>query len=318
VSHGFFETLGAQPLLGRRFLAEEDEAGRDHVVILGNNVWRTRFAGDPGVVGEKILLDGEPYTVVGVMGPEFAYPDWAQLWTPMGWTDQLRAVRSNHNCSVIARLGDGIDLRTAQAEMSAISRQLELQYPEDDKGWGAVVKPLREELVGALRPSLLVLLGAVGFVLLICCANVANLVLVRTLARRRELAVRLALGAGRWRVVRQVLTETTLLAACGGLLGLLVAQGGVSLITAYFGERLPQGMPIVADSQVLLFTGLASLLTGLVAGLAPALGCRAATWPMASSRAAAGRIRKPAAAASAACSSSSRSASLSCCWSAPG
>ena len=271
VSSGFFETLGVQPLHGRPFRREEDQPGQDRVAVLSHRLWQTRFGGQAGIVGGKILLDGAPYTVVGVMAPDFSFPGWAQLWTPLGWTEEQRAVRANHNCWVAARLAPGVDLRTAQAEMSTISRRLELQYPEDNKGWGAVVKPLHEDLVGDLRPSLLVLFGAVGFVLLIACANVANLVLVRTLARRRELAVRLALGAGPGRVVRQVLTETILLAIAGGALGLLVASGGVDLITAFFGERLPGAVAIHADRRVLAFTLLISVATGLVAGLAPAL-----------------------------------------------
>lgn len=271
VSAGFFETLGVQPVHGRRFLAEEDQPGQNQVAVLGFKLWNSRFGGDPAIVGRTILLDGAPFTVVGVMGPEFAFPDWAQLWTPLGWTAEERAVRSNHNCYVVARLGSGVDLPKAQAELDAISRRLALEYPEDNQGWGAVAKPLRDDLVGDIRRSLLVLLGAVGFVLLIACANVANLVLVRTLARRRELAVRLALGAGPGRVVRQVLTETTLLSLAGGAFGLLVAGGGVHLIVSFFGDRLPQASAIHADARVLAFTAAVAVLTGLAAGLAPAI-----------------------------------------------
>ncbi|MGE5813599.1 MAG: ADOP family duplicated permease [Acidobacteriota bacterium] len=271
VSTEFFDTLGVQPIHGRAFLPEEDEPGRDHVVVLGYKLWQVRFGADPAIVGRKIVLDGSPYTVVGVMGPQVVFPEWAQMWTPLGWTAEKRQIRSNHNCLVVGRLRTGVSLDKAQAEMSTISARLELQYPEDDKGWGAVVKPFREDLVGDLRASLLVLLGAVGFVLLIACANVANLVLVRTLARKRELAVRLALGASPWRVVRQVLTETTLLALLGGAVGIFVADGGVQLITAFFGDRLPQALPVHADARVFAFTAVVALLTGLAAGLAPAL-----------------------------------------------
>ena len=271
VSSTFFQTLGVQPLEGRWFLPEEDQPGHDQVVVLTHRLWQSRFGGDRSIVGHTILLDGAPRTVVGIARADFSLPDFAQMWTPLGWTEKQRAVRGNHNCFVTARLKPRVDIRRAQAEMSTISRALEQQYPEDDKGWGAVVKPLREDLVGDLRPALLVLLGAVGFVLLIACANVANLVLVRTLARRKELAVRLALGAGARRIVRQVLTETTLLALGGGAIGLLIAGPGVSLITPYFGDRLPQSVPVSADVRVLAFTLMVAVLTGLLAGLAPAL-----------------------------------------------
>ncbi len=271
VSPGFFETFGVHPLAGRWFRPEEDQPGHDQVVVLSHRLWQSLFGGDRSLIGRSIMLDGAPRQVVGIAAPDFAFPDSAELWTPLGWTPDQRAVRGDHNCFVVCRLASGVDTRTAQADMSAISRALEKQYPEDDKGWGAVVKPLREDLVGDLRPALLVLLGAVGFVLLIACANVANLVLVRTVARRRELALRLALGAGAGRIVRQVLTETTLLAMAGGALGWLVSGPGVSLITSYFGDRLPRSMPVGADARVLAFTLVVALLTGLSAGLAPAL-----------------------------------------------
>lgn len=270
VSAGFFETLGAQPIAGRWFAADEDQLGRNHQVILSHRLWQSRFGGDAGVVGRTIRLDGNPYTVVGVMGPSFAFPRWAQAWTPMGWTEKERAMRSGHNCQVVARLGAGTDVEKAQAEMNTISRNLERQYPDDNKGWGAVVVPLIEQMVGDVRTSLLVLLGAVAFVLLVACANVANLVLARTLARRREMAVRLALGAGPARIVRHVLTETTILAIAGGALGLLVGRAAVTLLIAFFGDQLPKALPIEADGRVLAFTALVSVLTGIAAGLAPA------------------------------------------------
>jgi putative ABC transport system permease protein len=271
VSAGFFEVLGAQPLEGRWFLPEEDQPGRGQVVILSHRLWQSRFGGDRSVVGRAITLDGVPYTVVGIMGPAFAYPDWAQLWTPLAWTEKERAVRGEHSCLVVARLAPGKNVGAAQAEMTAISRSLEREYPEDNTGWGALVVPLHDDLVGDIRTSLLVLLGAVGFVLLIACANVANLVLARTLARRREIAVRMALGAGAGRIVRQVITETLLLALAGGALGLLVARAGVDLITAFLGQALPQSAPIDPDWRVLAFTAVVSLLTGIAAGLVPAL-----------------------------------------------
>jgi predicted permease len=270
VEAGFFETLGVRPLAGRWFLPQEDRPG-GHVAILSHRLWVSRFGADRSIVGRAVLLDGTPHTVVGVMDASFVFPDWAQVWTPLAWTEDERAVRSEHSSLVVARLKPGVLLPQAQAEMDAISRSLEQEYPQDNKGWGAVLVPLRTDLVGDVRTPLLVLLGAVAFVLLIACANVANLVLARTLARRREMAIRLALGAGAGRLVRQTLTETTLLSLAGGALGLFVAGAGVDLITAYFGNGLPQALPMEADGRVLLFTVLVSLLTGTAAGLAPAL-----------------------------------------------
>jgi putative ABC transport system permease protein len=271
VSAGFFEVLGVPPLQGRWFLPEEDQPGREHVVILSHRLWQSRFGGDRSIVGRPITLDGASYTVVGITGPAFDYPYWAQLWTPLAWTEKERAVRGEHSCLVVARLAPGKDVGAAQAEMTAISRVLAREYPEDNKGWGALVVSLHEDRVGDVRTSLLVLLGAVGFVLLIACANVANLVLARTLARRREMAVRVALGAGAGRIVRQVITETLLLALAGGALGLIVARAGVDLITAFLGEALPQSVPIAFDWRVLVFTAVISALTGVAAGLVPAL-----------------------------------------------
>jgi putative ABC transport system permease protein len=271
VSQGFFEVLGTRPMHGRWFLPEEDRPGRGHVAILSHRLWQRRFGGDPSVVGRPITLDGTPYTVVGIMDAAFTFPGWAELWTPLAWTEKERAVRGEHSCLVVARLAPGVDVRKAQAEMTAISRSLEREFPEDDKGWGALVVPLRDDRVSDVRTSLLVLLGAVAFVLLIACANVANLVLARTLARRREMAVRLALGAGARRIVRQVLTETTLLAIAGGALGLVVAHTGVDFIRAFFGTSMPQSTPIHLDGRVLAFTAVVSLVTGAAAGVAPAL-----------------------------------------------
>src|SRR5579872_5488865 len=177
VAPGFFSILRVQPLLGRTFTPDDDRPGQGHVVVLGNALWRDHFGADPGVVGRDIVLDGETYQVIGVMPPAFKFPSWAQLWTPLAWTDEKRAIRGNHNYLVIGRLKSGVDIRAAQAELSAISTRLEQLYPEDDKGWGAKILTLREQTVGDVRPALLLLLGAVGFVLLIACANVANLFL---------------------------------------------------------------------------------------------------------------------------------------------
>ena len=225
VSPEFFSVLRIQPILGRVFLPEENQSGRGKVAVLSQAFWQTHFASDPNIVGRTIALDSLSYTVVGVIPSKSIFPTSSdpksqpQLWTPLAWTDVERAIRGNHNYHVIARLKPGADVKQAGAEMSTISARLEQEYPDDDKGWGATVVPLRDQLVGDVRPALMVLLGAVGFVLLIACANVANLVLVKTLARQKEIAIRTALGASSVRVARQILSETLLLALTGGAAG---------------------------------------------------------------------------------------------------
>src|SRR5579872_6628937 len=219
VSAGFFETLGVAPMLGRVFTPEEDQPGRTNVVVLTYRFWQEHFGSNPDIVGHDVTMDGQNFLVEGVMPASFRFPEFAQMWTPLGWTDRERAVRGEHHSVVIARLKSGVGLEQAQAEMSTISRRLEELYPVDDKGWGAVVVPLQQDLVSDVRPALLVLLGAVAFVLLIACANVANLALARTFSRQKEIAIRAALGATASRVLRQVLTESVVLALFGGFLG---------------------------------------------------------------------------------------------------
>ena len=277
VNSSFFSILRARPLMGRVFLEGEDAPGRDHEVILSYSLWRGHFGGDSEIVGKSVEFNGEPFTVVGVMGPGFDFPVFTgineriQMWKPVSWTDRERAVRDSHNYLVVARLKDGLSLKQAQAELNAMSSRLAQQYPKDDKGWGAIAVPLREDLVGKIRPSLLILLGAVAFVLLIACANVANLLLARTLSRRKEIAIRAALGAGRLRLLQQALSETLLLAFAGGVLGLVFAHFGVELIVNFLGRRLPRFSGVGLDASVLAFTLGASLVTGLTAGLLPAL-----------------------------------------------
>ena len=270
VSADFFSLLRAQPIMGRTFTPGEDQPANGHVVVLSYGYWQAHFSSDPHVIGREITLNGEKYSVTGVMDRRFNMPDWAEMWAPMAWTSETQAVRSNHNYMVLGRLRPGVNLKQAQAEMNTISSTLEQQYPEDDKGWGAVVIPLRDDIVGDVRSSLLVLLGAVVFVLLIACANVANLVLARTLGRRKEIAIRASLGASRRRVIQQFLAESVLLALMGGIFGLALARFGVQLITAFLGDRLPRGLEVGLDGWVLAFTLGISVLTGIIAGLVPA------------------------------------------------
>jgi putative ABC transport system permease protein len=276
VSSNFFSVLRTQPMAGRVFSSEEDSTGHGKVVVISHSFWQSHFAADPNVIGQTISLNSEPYTVVGIMPAKFAFPTSSdpkfqtQMWTPIAWTDKDRAVRGNHNYLVIGRLKLDANLEQAKAEMNTISSRLEQQFPADDKGWGATVIPMREQMVGEVRPALMILLGAVGFVLLIACANVANLVLVKTLARQKEIAIRTALGASSARVLRQILAETLMLSLFGGVLGLVIAHFGVKLIVAFLAQRLPFAANISLDVQVLGLTLLVSLLTGVIAGVVPA------------------------------------------------
>jgi putative ABC transport system permease protein len=270
VSSGFFAMLGIQPMLGRVLSPEEDEPGRSHVVVLSHRLWQEHFGANLSIVGRNISLDGTSYLVAGVMPASFQFPDSVQMWTPMAWTDKERGVRGEHHYGAIARLKPGIELRQAQAEMNTISARLEQLYPEDDKGWGAVVMPLHDDLVSDVRPALLVLLGAVAFVLLIACVNVANLALAKTFSRQKEIAIRTALGATSARVLRQVLTESVLLALTGGALGLIFAHFGVRLIVAFLADKLPRSIELGLDLQVLAFTAVICVVTGVAAGVLPA------------------------------------------------
>ncbi len=275
VGAGFFEIVGTPPARGRFFRADEDAPGRGRVVILSDGFWKSRFGGAQDVLGRTLTLNGETYSVVGVMPPGFSVSSWgataAPLWVPLAYTDEERAVRENHNAQVIARLKPGIGVAEADAEMVVISKRLETDFPQANAGWGATVIPLQELIVGDIRTSLVLLLAAVGLVLLIACANVANLLVARGLARRKELAIRYAIGAGRGRVFQQLLAEALVLATAGGVVGLLVATAGLKAGTTLLGSQLPRADEISIDARVVLFVFGASLLTGLLAGVLPAL-----------------------------------------------
>ena len=271
VSSEFFSTLGVQPMLGRTFSPDEDQPGHSNVIVLSYRFWQEHFGNNRAIVGHDLTLDGAHYLIAGVMPRSFRFPDFAQVWTPLAWNDHDKAVRGNHNYMVIARLKPGSDLKNAQAEMNTISGRLQEQYPADDKGWGAVVKSLRSDLVSDVRPALLVLLGAVGFILLIACVNVANLSLARIFSRSKEIAIRTAIGASSARIIRQILVESILIAFLGGVLGLTYAHSGVRLIMAFLADKLPASIEVTIDLKVLAFTAAVSIFTGLVAGILPAL-----------------------------------------------
>ncbi|MGA7921774.1 MAG: ABC transporter permease [Candidatus Acidiferrales bacterium] len=273
VSAGFFNTLGIKLTLGRDFSPQEDERGGAHAVIISDRLWRTRFSRSSQVLGEPVTLDGMDYTVVGVLPPEFRFWTAADVYTPLGLGDPiiLDARGSHDGIGSIARLEPNVPISQARAEMSAIQNHLDQLYPAANRDLGTDVVPLKQEMVGDLRGTLLMLLGAVGLVLMIACANVANLLLARSATRSREFAIRSALGANRTRLIRQLITESVLLSLTGGTLGVLVAIAGVKPLLAAMPGSLPRSENIAVNTPVMLFTFVVSIVAGIFFGLAPAL-----------------------------------------------
>ena len=279
VTHNFFSALGARPALGRVFLPEEDQPGKNKVVVLSHNFWQRRFGGDPSIVNKNITLNDESYAVVGIMPPSFQFGrEFGQivdLWTPIAFTpEQLSYDRLTfENLFVFARLKPGVTIGQAQAELDTIAANLRRDYMPgaDRSNWGLVTGSINELVVGAIRRALWILMGIVGLVLLIACANVANLLLARAADRQKEMAIRTALGAGRWRVIRQLLTESVLLSVMGGALGLALAYTGINALVKFKGAQIPRASEIGLDWRVLVFTIAVSLLTGVIFGLVPAL-----------------------------------------------
>jgi putative ABC transport system permease protein len=276
VSAGFFDVVRARPALGRVFRTEEDTPGGRHAVVLSDRFWRTEFGGHSDVIGRTVKLNDEAYTIVGVMPAAASVESWtgmaSDVWIPLALPDEQRSVRGGHNRDGVARLKRDVELAQAQAEIDAISARLAREFPQTDgRGWGVVIIPMQEEIVGDSRTMLFMLLGAVGLVLLIACANVGNLLFTRALSRRKEIAIRSALGAGRGRVFQQLLTEALLLAGAGGALGLLLAYGTLTSASRLLASQVPRAEEISIDRAVLMFAVGVSMLAGMLAGTLPAV-----------------------------------------------
>jgi predicted permease len=277
VSAGFFELLGVKPVLGRGFTTDEDRLGANPTVMISEGLWKRKFASNPHILGQAIVLDGEPRTIIGIVPASFQLEQWnfqpAEAYTPVGqWREpQFRNRNAAWGMDAIARLKPGVTLREAAEDMKRVNRGLEATYPDVDAGIKTTIVPLKEEIVGEVRPVLVVLMGAVLFVLLIACVNVANLQLARSTARQREFAVRVALGARQNRLVRQVLTESVALSLVGGFLGLVLSYWGTKGAVAAIPNTLPRSGNIGIDGRVMLFTLLIAVVAGVVFGLAPAL-----------------------------------------------
>ncbi|HVG21138.1 MAG TPA: ABC transporter permease [Blastocatellia bacterium] len=268
ISAEYFQVLGIDPIAGRAFTAEEDRPGGERVILLSYGLWQRRFGGDPKIIGQTIMMNGQSATVTGIMPNDYR-PN-VEFWVPLA-INFNNSDRSLHEIQVIGRLAPGVTQEQAQSEMSNIAQGLAEQYPDLNTGWGIVLVPVHQMVVQNIRPALLILFGAVVVVLLIACTNVANLLLARAASREREIAIRIALGASRFRLVRQVLTESVLIALIGGALGVLIALWGTDFLIGLNPQGIPRAQEIGVDSRVLGFSLLVSIASGLVFGIVPAL-----------------------------------------------
>src|ERR1700741_3986198 len=272
VSANVFSILGVQPALGRTFLTNEDQPGQEHVVVLSQALWQRRFNQDPAIVNRNITLNGETFTVVGVMPRGFFFPEReAELWVPWAMEPEQASGRGDHYLRLIARLRPGATVERANHDLQSIAGRLETEYPRTNEGLGLTSNSLHQDYVGDLRLPILILFGAVGLVLLIACANVANLLLAQATSRRKEISIRIALGARRWTIVRQLLIESLLLAGAGGVLGILGAFWGVAALAKFLPESLSKLQDVTVDARVFLFTLGVSALTAAIFGGLPAL-----------------------------------------------
>ncbi len=276
VSRSFFDALGVQPAVGRAFAAGEEQPGRDRVLLISDSFWRRRFGGDPQVIGRTITVNAAPYVVAGIMPPGFRYPIEADLWKPLAFEPAMLTndYRGSHGLEVVARLKPGMSVEQARADMRGVTARIideNKDYPYGRFRFAVVLVPMLEEAVGDVRVALWILLGAVGFVLMVACANVANLLLARAAVRERELAIRAAIGAGRARLVRQMLTESTILSLAGAAAGLLVAYAVLRTLNVLAETALPRIAGAGIDATVLGFTALIAVVTGVLFGLVPAL-----------------------------------------------
>jgi len=270
VTSGFFSVLGVQPILGRLLLGEDDLANAEPVAVLSAGLWKRRFGADPNIIGRKLTISGKPVTVVGVMGAGYEYPEETQVWSSWPIASEEKR-RDNRSSSAFARLRPGIGLKQAQTQISATNARLGQAYPDTNKGWDVRLVALHDLLVREVKPSLLVLFGAVAFVLLIACANVANLLLARAASRQKEIAIRAAMGASRGRIIRQMMTESLLLSIIGGIGGALLSAWLTDILLSAMPTGAPRVGQVSFDYRVLAFAILVSAVTGIVFGLAPAL-----------------------------------------------